>query len=108
MADLEVFLTLDAEKDLEDIVAYIETHDSLEKADYVYERIKKSILGLERLPNRGRIVPELKEIGILEYREIFFKPYRILYFTIPAKVYVVAIFDGRRDSEDVILRRFLR
>ena len=108
MPDPEVFLTSDAEEDLEDLVNYIETHDSSERADHVYARIKKSILTLRSSPNRGRVVPELKQVGLSEYREIFYKPFRILYFTLPRKVIVFAVFDGRRDLDDVLQQRLLK
>lgn len=105
MPEGEVLLTSDAQRDLEDILTYIEAHDSTDRAEYVYQRIKKAILGLSSFPKRGRIVPELKEIGVLEYREVFFKPYRILYFIESARIYVVAIFDGRRDLDEALQRR---
>jgi toxin ParE1/3/4 len=53
-------------------------------------------------------VPELREIGVTEYREVVRKPYRIVYFTVGRQVYVVAILDGRRDLEDLLARRLLR
>ena len=73
MADYEVYLTDDAESDLEEITDYIERHDSAERADHIYEQIKKIILKLELLPGRGRVVPELKDKGVTEYREILSK-----------------------------------
>ena len=108
MADYEVFLTADAERDLEGITEYIERHDSSESADYVYDRIKDAMLKLETLPSRGRVVPELKDVGVTDYREVLFKPYRIVYFVSERRVYVHCIFDGRRDFEDVLSGRFLR
>ncbi|MBI1820122.1 MAG: type II toxin-antitoxin system RelE/ParE family toxin [Nitrospirae bacterium] len=108
MPDGQVFVTFDAMNDLDNIVEYIEIHDSSERADQIYKQIKKIVLGLKTIPRRGRIVPELKEIGIYEYREIFFKPYRILYFIIDKRVFVFAIFDGRRDLQEVLQRRLLQ
>ena len=108
MAECEVFLTSDAECDLKEIIDHIECHDSPEQADYVYQRIKGSILKLGTLTARGRIVPELKEVGVTDFREVFFKPYRILYFVAGEGVYVHCIFDGRRDVADVLSARFFR
>ena len=105
MPEREVYLTSDAQADLENILFYIEIHDSKERSDYVYQRIKKAILNLSSFPKRGRVVSELKEIGVLDYREVFFKPYRILYFIEPPDVYVIGIFDGRRDLEELLHRR---
>lgn len=108
MAEYEVYLTAEAERDLEDIADYIERRESTERADYVYERVKAKILALENFPSRGRIVPELKDVAITEFREVYFKPYRILYYVSVKRVFVHCIFDGRRDVEDVLGERFLR
>jgi len=108
VADVEVFLTREAEADLEEISDFIERNDSGDRADYVYDSIKAAILKLESFPGRGRVVPELRDIGLSEYRVVFFKPYRILYFVSGKRVYVHTIFDGRRDVQDVLSRRFLR
>lgn len=43
-----------------------EFHDSAERAATVYEKLKESILKLEILPKRGPVVPELREVGVLE------------------------------------------
>jgi len=104
----QVYLTADAEADLEEITDYIEAQQSSEQTDRVFTRIKSTIPGLESSPKRGRVVPELREIGVLEYREVVRKPHRIVYFTMGRQVYVVAILDGRRDLEDLLARRLLR
>jgi toxin ParE1/3/4 len=108
VAKYEVFATEEAEADLDEIVEYIEFHDSAERADYLYEKLKQTILKLEILPGRGRIVPELREIGVMEYREILYKPYRILYFISGKRVIVHGVFDGRRGIEELLSRRLLR
>lgn len=108
MGEYEVFLTADAERDLEEITDFIERHDSEQSANYVFGRIKESILKLETLPSSGRIVPELKTVGVKDFREVSFKPYRIVYFVSEKRVFVHCIFDGRRDVEDVLSARFLR
>jgi toxin ParE1/3/4 len=108
VAKYEVFVTEEAEADLDEIVEYVELHDSEERADYLYEKIKQTIIKLEILPARGRIVPELREIGIMDYREILHKPYRILYFISGKRVIVHSVFDSRRGIEELLSRRLLR
>ena len=93
---------------IDDICDFIERYESAERADFVYERIKETVLKLEAFPKRGRLVPELKGMDLTEYREVLFKPYRILYFVSGKRVYVHCIVDGRRDLDDVLSRRFLR
>jgi toxin ParE1/3/4 len=101
-------LTDDAEADVEEIADHIEVHDSPDRAELVFERIKGAILGLEATPNRGRVVPELRAVGVTDFREILHRPYRIIYSISGRNVHVVAVFDGRRDLEDVLTRRLLR
>ena len=43
-----------------------------------------------------------------EYREIFFKPYCIIYRVMDNTVYVLLIADGRRDRQILLQRRLLR
>lgn len=47
-------------------------------------------------------------MGIRDYREIFFKPYRIIYRVIDAIVYVFLVADGRRDMQALLQRRLLQ
>jgi toxin ParE1/3/4 len=108
VADSEVVLTREAEADLEGITEFIERHDSRQRADHVYDRIKEAILKLESFPRRGRFVPELREVGLKEYREVLFKPHRVLYFVSGKRVFVHCVFDGRRNVHDVLSQRFLR
>ena len=103
-----VFLTQDAMDDLEMIHDYIFDHDSPRKADYVIDKIEKTFEKLSLFPQRGAYPPELLEIGIKEYREVFFKPYRIIYRIQTDMVYVMVIADGRRDLQTLLLRRLLK
>ncbi|WP_370693612.1 type II toxin-antitoxin system RelE/ParE family toxin [Nitrospira tepida] len=63
---------------------------------------------MERFPERGRIVPELHQIGIDFLRELVISPYRLLYRIDHRAVHVLAVFDGRRNLEDLVLERALR
>jgi plasmid stabilization system protein ParE len=94
-----------AESDLDEIATYIAENDSISKAVRVYLKIKEKILNLSEFPNRGRIVPELKRIKIMDYREIIYNPYRIIYQIGDKTVFIIAVFDGRRLIDDIIYRR---
>jgi toxin ParE1/3/4 len=102
-----VLLTDDAVRDLEDLYMYIYEHDSPERADYVLDKIENAFTSLAELPDRGTYPRELSVLGIRDYREIFFKPYRIIYRTIGRSVYVILITDGRRDMPALLNRRLL-
>lgn len=102
-----VLLTEDAAQDLEELYDYITDHDSPAAADHVLDRIEKAINSLAEFPNRGKHPQELLSLGIREYREVFFKPYRIIYRMIGDAVYVYVIADGRRDMQTLLTRRLL-
>ena len=104
----QVLLTEDAAHDLSDLYDYIAEHDAPAKADYVLDQLEEALNSLESFPERGRYPKELEALGIHEYREIFFKPYRILYRVIDERVYVLLISDGRRDMQSLLQRRLLR
>lgn len=103
----EVFLTDDAAGDLEAIYDYIEAHDAREKANYVLDRIEQAFSSLSENPDRGAYPKELLAVGLREYREIHFKPYRIIYRVLGQRVFVLVIADGRRDMQALLLRRLL-
>ena len=102
-----VLLTNDAARDLNELYDYIAVHDSPRKADYVLERIEKTFSTLSEFPERGVYPKELLRLGIREYREIFFKPYRIIYRVIDKHVYVLPVVNGRRDMHSLLQRRLL-
>ena len=102
-----VLLTNDAARDLNELYDYIAVHDSSRKADYVLEQIEKTFSTLSEFPERGVYPKELLKLGIREYREIFFKPYRIIYRVMDKNVYVLLIADGRRDMQTLLQRRLL-
>lgn len=103
-----VQLTDDAACDLEEIYGYIARHDSPGRAEHVLERIETVFSSLSESPQRGSYPRELLEIGIREYREVFFKPYRIIYRVTESNVYVLMIADGRRDMRGLLERRLLQ
>ena len=104
----KVFLTQDAAGDLGEIYSYIAEHDSPHKAEYVLDQIEKKFISLSELPERGVYPKELLSLGIREYREIFFKPYRIIYRILNKTVYVYLIADGRRDMQILLQQRLLQ
>ena len=102
-----VLLSNDAARDLEELYDYIAVHDAPRKADYVLDQIEKAFSKLSEFPERGAYPKELLTLGIREYREIFFKPYRIIYRVMEKNVYVLLIVDGRRDMQSLLQRRLL-
>ena len=71
------------------------------------EQIEKAFSRLSESPERGTYPKELLSMGIREYREVFFKPYRIIYRVMNKNVYVLLIVDGRRNLQLLLQRRLL-
>jgi len=103
----EVLLTADAANDLEELYDYIGIHDSPGKAEQVLAKIEKTFDSLSESPERGAYPKELLALGIRDYREIFFKPYRVIYRVMGDLVYILLIVDGRRDMQALLQRRLL-
>jgi len=103
-----VYIIADAEEDIFSIYKYAAINDSIQRAESLLGNIEEKISNLSELANRGHIPPELEQISIYEYREIHFKPYRIIYQIIESDVYVHCVLDGRRDLEDLLQERLLR
>ncbi len=102
-----VFLTDDAARDVAELYDYLALHDAPQKADYVLKQIERAFSRLSEFPDRGSHPKELLALGIREYREVFFKPYRIIYRVMDKNVYVLLISDGRRDMQTLLQRRLL-
>ena len=100
-------ITPDAVQDLADIVEYIASNDSIDKAINVSESIENAVLGLANNPARGTYPKEMLLLGVRDFREVFFKPYRIIYRVIGHTVYVYVIADGRRDMRSLLQKRLL-
>lgn len=107
MRRFEVVLTQDAERDLDDLHSYIATYDSLENADRVLDRLLEVAESLSTNPERGSVPKELGSLGIKDYRQSFFKPYRVIYRMLDQQVVVYLIADGRRDMQSLLARRLL-
>ena len=102
-----VLLTEGAERDLVSIYDYIAEFDCLANAGHVLDRLLEVADSLSRFPERGRYPKELIALGIREYRQTSFKPYRVIYRIIDAKVIIYLIADGRRDMQSLLARRLL-
>lgn len=103
----EVLLTAGAEHDLEALYDYIAEYDSSASADHVLDQLMKVAAGLAGFPERGTYPKELSALGIREYRQVFFKPYRVIYRVLGERVYIYLIVDGRRDIQALLARRLL-
>ncbi len=95
-----------AENDLARIIEYLAV-DSPANALKVLDKLKKKAANLHHSPKRGRIIPELQEYGIYQFRELIIAPWRLIYRVQMNEVYVLAVIDYRQNIEDILLKRIL-
>ncbi len=103
----EVLLTQGAEQDLESIHDYIAEFDSVANANHALDRLMEVADGLAQFPERSSYPKEFVALGIKEYRQTAFKPYRVIDRVIGSRVVIHPIVDGRRDMQPVLARRLL-
>jgi toxin ParE1/3/4 len=108
MTRYAVLLTHDAQADLQDIYDYIAEHDAPAKVEEVLSKLESLVESLKQFSGRGAVTKELRDIGIREYREVYFKPYRVIYRVWDSNVFVYLIVDGRRDMQTLLTRRLIR
>ncbi|MBI4690897.1 MAG: type II toxin-antitoxin system RelE/ParE family toxin [Nitrospirae bacterium] len=104
----KVRITGVAQDDLYSIYTYVANNDSPGKAEHLLDNIERAIVSLETMSARGNHPPEMQRWGILDFREVFFKPYRIIYEIKEKSVFIHAVLDGRRNCEDLLQQRLLR
>ena len=93
-----VVWTIEAVSDLEAIAEYI-ARDSAAYAAAVVRELLDAGNSLDRLSQRGRIVPETRMVII---RELIVREYRLIYRVEKTRISILTIVHGRRD-----LRRLL-
>jgi addiction module RelE/StbE family toxin len=95
-----------AENDLKNIIEYI-AEDSPQDALKILNKIRQKASDLYTLPERGRIVPELQDQGLFQFRELIIPPWRLIYRISERKIFVLSVIDSRRNVEDILLKRLL-
>lgn len=103
----KVLLLPEAERDILDIHGYVAVSDGPAKAGALLDRLEAACARLDAHPERGNIPKELADLGIREFREAHFKPYRIIYRILGAEVAIYCVLDGRRDMQALLQRRLL-
>jgi len=96
-----------AENDLKEIIEFISAENP-GNALKILKNIKEKASNLYTLPERGRVVPELQDQGILQYRELVIPPWRLIYRIAEHEIYVLSIIDSRRNVEDILLKRLIQ
>jgi plasmid stabilization system protein ParE len=96
-----------ARRDLDEVITYIAVEDSIEAAEHVLEKIDGCSGTLDHMPFRCRVIPELRRLGIHQFREIIMGPHRMCFHVEGDKVVIDALLDGRRNLEELLVDRFV-
>jgi plasmid stabilization system protein ParE len=83
-----------ARDDLDELVEYI-SRDSALYARIFGEKVVLATRRLRDFPHSGRMIPEADDQSL---REVIVQGYRVMYRVEPARVLVLALMDGRRDT----------
>jgi len=92
--------------DLDEIIEYISKPNltyAIKAMDKIYEQVNK----LDMIPERCRIVPELEKYGYLMYRQLIIDYWKVIFKIEGNIVYIMLVIDGRRNIEDIILKKIL-
>lgn len=100
-------ITEGAENDMAGIVASLAEREGLVIAERVLEGLMDAASNLVRFPERGSHPKELLALGIRDFRQVVFQPYRLIYRIVGRKVFLLLVADGRRDFQSLLERRIL-
>ena len=97
-----------ASDDVVELLGYALAHHGADVAVALDRQLDQAIASLERLADRGRVVPELRARGISVYREVIRGVHRIVYRVMDREVWVLAVVDGRRQLDGLLYERARR
>jgi toxin ParE1/3/4 len=103
----QVLVVAEAEEDIFEIYRYVLRADGRGRANHVLAKLQEACQSIAQMPRRGHSPPELERIGVRGYREVHFKPYRIIYQIVGRKVFIHCVLDGRRAVQEILERRLL-
>jgi prevent-host-death family protein len=108
LVGFDLLITQDAERDLDRIYQGVFKSDGRQRANTeigaIFESLTLQCLSLEL----GEVPPELRALGLTEYREHFFEPYRMLYRQAEHRMILHLITNTPCDMEYLLARRLLR
>lgn len=102
---LPVRISKAARRDLEEIFNWISEHDPPAPAGHVLDNLAAVAESIAVLPDRGARPRELPPGLKADYRQVYFRPYRVIYQARKAEVVIHRIADGRRNLQSLLLRR---
>jgi toxin ParE1/3/4 len=106
MKSFKVVWAEEAQADFENLIQYLLARESA-AAEKIFRDVLAQADSLSVAPERGRKVPELRTVGPANVREIFYKPWRLIYRIKDYEVRLLMIVDGRRNLDDVLVQNLV-
>jgi len=104
MQEYKIIISSFAENDLKEILNYfIDINQKYAKSLLI--KIKSKVFELREFPERGKVVPELEQQGIIKYRQMLEGNYRIIYSVKKLEVNILIVVDSRRELEKVLMTK---
>lgn len=103
----EVLWSETAIADLEGILRYAAANWNATAACDLHVKLRRKIRSLSRHPRRCRVVPELQDLGVMDFREMVLPPHRVIFRLYGRDLVLVGVLDSRRDLEELLLARAL-
>ncbi|MSP23754.1 MAG: type II toxin-antitoxin system RelE/ParE family toxin [Myxococcales bacterium] len=107
IARYQVVWTDAAASDYESLLTYVTLQSGVRRAIALDQKLQRAIDSLGAIPLRCRIVPELRLEGLDVYREFIVRPYRLMFRIRGRDLVLLAVVDGRRDLQELLVERAL-
>ena len=98
--------TAPAREDVNEIIEYISKTD-INYAVKMLDKIEEAVKNLDSFPEQYRLVPKLEKYGYFLYRDIVVEYWKIVYKIENNFVYIMLVMDGRRNLENILLKKMI-
>jgi toxin ParE1/3/4 len=97
----------DAGEEFIEIISWYRQNIGKSTAKRIYSKINSQIMRLKDMPEIGKPVQILKDIGINDYRQIVQDNW-ILYYKVEGNnINIISIIDGRRNLEEILYKKVI-
>ena len=101
----DLFFTGDSAADLEDLYQRAVEDYRVPQAEQFLRQMAGVARNVTRYPEFSLVPPELRALGLSDYRQVVLKPYRVIYGVQDNRVIVYVVADWRRDLQSLLSRR---
>lgn len=105
---LQVVFLRSAECDLKELRRYILKRFGKNTWQDSYSQIKNAVKTIADFPGSGNIPDELRNLGLMQYRQILAGMNRMIYEKRNNTVYIHIVCDTRRDLRTLLMTRLLK